>query len=101
MPQRRLTAWPLRRYRTAVHTGESAAPVEWTDHNVHDPGVTLLQVVAYTLGVAALAVASVGVFRGRRRSAESTAADAPRLLISSILDKLKALVRPVLRRVLG
>lgn len=37
----------------------------WTDHNVHDPGVTVLEVLAYTL--AALAVAgSVALVRRSR-----------------------------------
>ncbi len=38
----------------------------WTDHNVHDPGITLLQAVLYTLGAVGLVVASVAFIRARR-----------------------------------
>ena len=47
----------------------SAAPA-WTDHNVHDPGITLLEALAYTLGVAALVAVSVAAVRNRRHSRE-------------------------------
>ena len=50
----------------------SSIPPAWTDHNVHDPGVTLLQVLAYTLGALALVAAS-GAVIGRRRRRSMTA----------------------------
>ena len=33
----------------------------WTDHNVHDPGVTLVQVLVYTIGAVALVAVSAAV----------------------------------------
>ncbi len=84
----------------AVQMADSPAPGAWSDHNVSDPGVTLLQVLAYTVGAVALVAASVGVFRTRRRSGEPKVANAT-LPIGSILDKLKAVVRSLLERVLG
>ena len=47
----------------------SAAPA-WTDHNVHDPGITLLEALAYTMGVAALIARSVAAVGNRRHSRE-------------------------------
>jgi hypothetical protein len=79
---------------------DSPAPPEWTDHNVSDPGVTLLQVLVYTLGAVALVAASVAVLRRRRRSGEPKVAKGG-LAIGPVLDTLKALVRPLLERVLG
>ena len=79
---------------------DSPAPPAWSDHNVSDPGVTLLQVLAYTLGAVALVAASVVMFRSRRRTVEPMVAKgAPS--IGPILNKLRAVVRPVLERVLG
>jgi hypothetical protein len=49
---------------------DSSAPPGWTDHNVHDPGVTLLQVLVYTLGAVALVAVSAAVVRSRRRSGD-------------------------------
>lgn len=49
---------------------DSSAPPAWTDHNLHDPGVTLLQLLVYTIGAVALVAASAVVLRGRRRSGE-------------------------------
>jgi hypothetical protein len=80
--------------------GASPAPPAFSDHNVSDPGVTLLQVVAYTLGAAALVAASVALFSGRRRSGAPNAARTV-LPLSPILNKFKALVRPLLNRVLS
>ena len=57
--------------RQAVRMGASPAPPPLSDHNVSDPGVTLLQVVAYTLGAAVLVAASVALFSGRRRSGDT------------------------------
>ena len=79
---------------------DSPAPGAWSDHNVSDPGVTLLQVLAYTLGAVALVAATVAVFRSRRRSGEPKVANMA-LPIGSILDKLKAVIRPLVERVLG
>jgi hypothetical protein len=76
----------------------SSAPPAWSDHNVSDPGVTLLQVLAYTLGAGALVAASVAVFRSRRRSGEPKVAKGA-LPIGPILNKSKAVVRPLLERV--
>ena len=42
---------------------------DWTDHNVHDPGITLLQALAYTIGTAAFLAVSVAALEadvGRR-----------------------------------
>ena len=54
----------------AVRMADSSAPPGWTDHNVHDPGVTLLQVLVYTLGAVALVAVSAAVVRSRRRSGD-------------------------------
>jgi uncharacterized protein (TIGR03382 family) len=43
---------------------------DWTDHNVHDPGITLLEALAYTMGTAAFLAVSVAALRRRRRSRE-------------------------------
>jgi hypothetical protein len=43
---------------------------DWTDHNVHDPGITLLQALAYTIGTAAFVAVSVVALRRRRREGE-------------------------------
>jgi hypothetical protein len=56
-----------------VHAGrvaDSPAPLSWSDHNVHDPGVTLLQVLAYTIGAVALVAVSAAVIKRCRRSRE-------------------------------
>jgi hypothetical protein len=79
---------------------DSPAQPAWSDHNVSDPGVTLLQVLAYTLGAVALVAASAAVLRSRRRWDEPKVAKAT-LPIGPILNRLKALVRPLLQRVLG
>jgi hypothetical protein len=78
---------------------DSPAQPAWSDHDVSDPGVTLLQVVAYTLGAVALVASSAAVLRSRRRSGEPKVATT--LPIGPILNRLKALVRPLLQRVLG
>jgi MYXO-CTERM domain-containing protein len=49
-------------------TDSTAAP-RWTDHNVSDPGITLVQALAYTIGAVVLAAAAAAVFRRRRRAA--------------------------------
>jgi hypothetical protein len=41
---------------------------DWTDHGAHDPGVTVLEVLAFAVGAAAFLTASVAVLRSRRRS---------------------------------
>ena len=69
-------------------------------HDVSDPGVTLLQVVTYTVGALALMAVAVAMLRGRRRSGDTNAAKSA-LSIGPILDKLKAVVGPLLQRVLG
>jgi hypothetical protein len=43
---------------------------DWTDHNVSDPGVTLLQALVYTVGAVVLAAASVAVLTRRRRRSD-------------------------------
>jgi hypothetical protein len=43
-------------------------PNDWTDHNVHDPGITLLELVAYSIGALGFATATVALRRRRRRS---------------------------------
>jgi hypothetical protein len=45
--------------------GPRAHAPEWTDHNVSDPGITLLQVLVYALPVVAAGVAA-GLFLVRR-----------------------------------
>ena len=79
---------------------DSPAPAAWSDHNVSDPGVTLLQVLMYTIGAVALVAASAAVFRTRRRSGDTKVANAA-TPIGSILDRLKAVVRPLLERMFG
>jgi hypothetical protein len=44
---------------------DTARPT-WTDHDVHDPGITRLQAVVYAVGAAGLVVASVAFIRSRR-----------------------------------
>jgi hypothetical protein len=39
----------------------------WADHNVHVPGITLLQVLVYTLGVIAFVAVSAAALRSTRR----------------------------------
>jgi hypothetical protein len=56
-----------RREHLVIHTPD------WTDANTHDPGITLLQVVAYTL----VAAAGVGVFAAWRSRREGVRADWP------------------------
>ena len=80
---------------------QTAPPAAWSDHDVSDPGVTLLQVLMYTLGAVALVAASVAVFRRGRRSGEAKVVKEQGLPIGPILDRLKAVVRPLLQRVLG
>jgi hypothetical protein len=41
---------------------------DWTDHDVSDPGVTLLEVLAYTLGALGVATATITFLRRRRTS---------------------------------
>jgi hypothetical protein len=53
---------------------DSTGVPDWTDHNVSDPGVTLLQAVVYTIGAVVLVSASVAVLRRRRRSRTTQAA---------------------------
>jgi hypothetical protein len=43
---------------------------DWTDYNAHDPGITLLQVLAYTVE-ALLVVAVVRKLRSSRRCRRS------------------------------
>jgi hypothetical protein len=53
---------------------DSAATPDWTDHNVSDPGVTLLQALVYTIGPVVLVAAAVAVLRRRRSSGTTRAA---------------------------
>jgi hypothetical protein len=96
-PAGRLVAGAMR--VQAVRMGASPTPPEWSDHDVSDPGVTLLEVVVYTLGAVALVAAATAMFSRRRRSGSTDATTA--LSIGPILDRLKAVVRPLLQRVLG
>jgi hypothetical protein len=52
----------------AVRMTDSTALPEWTDHNVSDPGITLVQAIAYTIGAVVLAAAATVVLRRRRRA---------------------------------
>jgi MprA protease rhombosortase-interaction domain-containing protein len=47
---------------------DSTAVPQWTDHNVSDPGITLVQALMYTIGAVVLAAAGAAVFRRRRRA---------------------------------
>jgi hypothetical protein len=49
---------------------ELGARASWTDANVHDPGITVLEVLAYALTALAVAGGVVLVRRNRRRSAD-------------------------------
>jgi hypothetical protein len=84
----------------AVRMGVSQPLPTSSEHNVSDPGVTLLQVVTYTVGALALVAVAVAMLRGRRRAGDTNAAKSA-LSIGPILDKLKAVVGPLLQRVLG
>ncbi len=44
-------------YARAVRRQRSRTP-EWTDHNVSDPGITLLQVLVYALPAVVVGVAA-------------------------------------------
>jgi hypothetical protein len=56
--------------RQAVAMANSHDAPEWTDHNVHDPGITVLEAVAYTIGTAAFLAVSVVALRHWHRSGE-------------------------------
>jgi hypothetical protein len=84
----------------AVRMGASPPLTTSTDHDVSDPGVTLLQVVTCTVGVLALVAVAVAMLRGRRRSGDTNAAKSA-FSIGPILDKLKVVVGPLLQRVRG
>jgi hypothetical protein len=45
----------------------------WTDHNVSDPGITLLQALVYAIGAVGLAIATVALIRTRRNSRNADA----------------------------
>ncbi|MEO8267976.1 MAG: hypothetical protein ABI706_20930 [Ilumatobacteraceae bacterium] len=45
---------------------------DWTDANVHDPGITLLEMLAYTVE-ALLVVAALAAWRSRWRAWRCTA----------------------------
>jgi hypothetical protein len=53
--------------------GNSSASPEWTEHDVSDPGITLLQALVYAVGAVVLVAASATVLRRRRRSGEPDA----------------------------
>jgi LPXTG-motif cell wall-anchored protein len=40
---------------------------DWTDHDVSDPGVTLIQAALFTIGAVVLVSATAAVLRRRRR----------------------------------
>jgi hypothetical protein len=46
--------------------GSPASP-DWTDYNESDPGITLLQLLAYALGVLAFVAAVVGTSKARTK----------------------------------
>jgi hypothetical protein len=46
---------------------DSSARTAWTDHNVHDPGVTLVELLVYTLGAVGLVAMSAALITRRRR----------------------------------
>ena len=50
----------------AVQTGPSGLTGEWTDSNVHDPGITLLEVLVFVV----VATIGVAIVRKRRRRAD-------------------------------
>ena len=52
--------------RTEAMTDSPITP-SWTDHDVSDPGVTLLEALAYAIGAAALIAVTTAVIRRRRR----------------------------------
>jgi hypothetical protein len=52
----------------ALRMADATAPPAWTDRNDHDPGVTLLEVLAYTLGALAFVAVSAALVRSRRRA---------------------------------
>jgi hypothetical protein len=54
----------------AVHMAESTA-MDWTDHDVSDPGITLLQALVYAIGALGLTTATVVLIRRRRNSREA------------------------------
>ncbi len=43
-------------------------PTGWTDHDVPDPGITLLEALVYVVGAMGLATATVAFIRARRDS---------------------------------
>jgi hypothetical protein len=48
-------------------TDSPGAPPDWTDHDVSDPGVTLLQAAIFTIGAVVFVSATAAVLRRRRR----------------------------------
>jgi hypothetical protein len=48
-------------------------PTGWTDHNVSDPGITLLQALVYAIGAVGLAIATVAFIRRRGSSRNADA----------------------------
>ncbi|MGE3442185.1 MAG: hypothetical protein AB7L13_06115 [Acidimicrobiia bacterium] len=47
------------------------AAAEWTDQNTHDPGITTLEVLAYSIAATALTVVVVRRRAKKRRLGES------------------------------
>jgi hypothetical protein len=48
-------------------TDRTATP-HWTDHNVSDPGITLLRALVYVLGAVLVTAGSAVVLRRRRHA---------------------------------
>jgi hypothetical protein len=72
MPPRGVTPAPPEALRVGAHVRLPAFADEqstgWTDHNVSDPGVTLLQALVYGIGALGLTAATVAFVRLRRAS---------------------------------
>jgi hypothetical protein len=54
----------------AVDMAESTA-MDWTDHDVSDPGITLLQALVYAIGALGLTTATMVLIKRRRNSREA------------------------------
>jgi hypothetical protein len=53
----------------ACETGEVASPLtvpDWTDHNVHDPGVTMLELLTWSVAALSFGLGVYAYVRARR-----------------------------------